>query len=321
MKNILKISKLTLYDSLSSLLAAAIHGCMGAGFVCFWWQIQARITVKEAVRHQHEPSADNWLDRKIFHANGMVQTKHVPSYNVLIFCGAFLLGPHMDSITTVGVVHKSPSWITLFGVIGCHPKLFVDKGHAFTRRTVRVREGTDAVGRFELVRSGFAHASGLFVTGEPPKAFFVAIADTPSFRGNWCLDQVKGIAVRIYFRVIRHLDGIAFLDSIFVPVNTPINTGTKMVLMNLSKNTRHDFSAVLAAFEGLTGHCVDDTSGFHFKFNSAIQLEIPITCILVIANGGNERNHKTTTASNFGVIGPEIPTLSQQGLEWGNCYW
>ena len=97
-----------------------ISGCAGQGWRSLWGclfsrqcvcarlvgvrvQVERRITIEEAHRHQFEPQHHAWLDREILKPGYVVQPEGVPDHQILFRNGSFLLDPGGDPIGTVAV--------------------------------------------------------------------------------------------------------------------------------------------------------------------------------------------------------------------------
>jgi len=261
-------------------LMAASNWSVTARLVGSGRKVEARVAIKESVGHELEASGDDRLDGKVLQTDGVVQSKCVPGHNVLVLGGTPLLGPNTQAVASVRVVHKMACRVALVRIVGCHPKLLVDERHALARRTVGMRVCTNAVKRLKLVGSWFTHAVGLLAAGKFPVAFLLGVTLVATFGCDGSLLNEISVSVWIDFRIVRFLNRIALLDSVLISIDTQVETSTEVVLVDLSKDTRHDFSTVLAALSRLAGGGVDDPGCLHFELNRTIQVEVPIaTCL------------------------------------------
>lgn len=264
------------------------------------WQVEARVAVEKAVGHQLKPCRHYGLDGKIFGAHRMVQTKHVPSNHVCISRSTALFRPRSQSVAAVRMVHKVTGGETLARIVGCYPQLLVDKGHSFATGTVGVHKRANAAHRLQLERRRLAHVVCLFAAGEFPVPFRVRVPLAAAFSGNGGLLDVESVSMGIRLGIVRFLNCVALLDDVLVTVNAQVKAGAKVVLMNLTKDSWHDFAAVLAALKGFTGDGVDDSGGLHLKLDGSVQVKVPVaTCDgreqaieLNVSGGLSRRGHR-----------------------------
>ena len=143
---------------------------------------------KKPHRHQLEAGGDAGLDRKILRPRLVVQAEHVPGDDVGILDRASPADVGGQAGGAVGMVHEVAARIALIGVVGGHPQMVADEGHAPARGRIGADEHRPAVPRLQLVAGRPADVVGPVGIDELPVALAVRLRVRPhsvSSRVSW----------------------------------------------------------------------------------------------------------------------------------------
>lgn len=288
---------------------------MTTGSILLLGQVHIGIQVMKVDGHEFKAGVDAVLDGKVFATDGMVQAKGMPRHNIRLQNTAFLLAIVGQPVAlTIALVHILSSGITFLFMEGGHPQLLVCPGHALPTDRIGVVEHSCRVNRLQLETYGVPGVVRLFGIHKLPITLRLRIARESTFRFQRLFLNIKRVSERIRFRVCGFCHRITLHNGIFVTIYRHVETSTKVVLMNITHYTRAHFGAILARFTGLTRNCVDNSGGFHLKLNHAIQIKVPITPVLVVANRGDARDDETTGTADLGTIGAKVPVFPQNSV-------
>ena len=134
--------------------------------VRLWRQIDDRVLIEKARRHELEAAGDAGLYRMIFGPWQMVQAEAVPHDNVAVRRWDDPWCPCRQAIVASRLVHEFAGGITLFGAERRHPKLMLDEPAPPSRGTVGIGEWADRRTRLQLVAGRLAdpvRVSGLMI--------------------------------------------------------------------------------------------------------------------------------------------------------------
>ncbi len=70
----------------------------------------------------------------------------------------------------------------------------------------------------------------------------------------------------------------------------------------------------LDGWPGRQGDRVDDSGRFHFEFDRAVLLQVPVGTVLVVPHGADGGDHQFPPAAHFGVLCAEVPVLPQDAV-------
>ena len=105
-------------------------------------------------------------------------------------------------------------------------------------------------------------------------------------------------------------DHVLFLDAVGEAVDGHVQPGAEEVLVEGCAQARGQLGDVVRAALG-EGAGEDDAGGLGFEFDGAVQVEVPVEAVVVVADGGEEGDHQAAVAAGVVDAGPEVAVLGQ----------
>eukprot|EP00958_Prasinococcus_capsulatus_P013612 scaffold1405_cov305-Prasinococcus_capsulatus_cf.AAC.7 len=81
--------------------------------------------------------------------------------------------------------------------------------------------------------------------------------------------------------------------------------------MDLPHDARRDLHAERVATSRRACHRVDDACGLHLELDGAVQVEVPVGAVLVVANRGDGGDHQLARTAYLRVVSAVVPVLPQ----------
>ena len=210
-------------------------------------EVDTRIDVEKAARHQLEAGEDAGLNRKVFRPDLMMKPEHVPEDDVGVLDVRFFLTKSANASSAVRMVHVLAGRIALFWIVGCDPELVLDEVRPLPRGRLRMDERRDRMARLELVCRRRANPV-LAVGVDTFQARCVAgltWRQPPSFGLQNCLFFVEAVAIGIVGSP-RIGVRIEFNYAVLIAVDIHVEASTENVLVDMTDHAGRDFLAVFA---------------------------------------------------------------------------
>ena len=119
------------------------------------------------------------------------------------------------------------------------------------------------------------------------------------------LDDRKRVVPRVV-RPRRIGDGLDLDDGVVRPVHRHVEADIEHVLVDMADDAGPNARSApgLAALRQAGG--VDDAGQLHIQFDGAVEVQVPVEPVFVVADGRDERDHQPPGAPGIGFLGAEI---------------
>ena len=110
----------------------------------------------------------------------------------------------------------------------------------------------------------------------------------------------------------RHAHDVLLLDAVGQPVQRHVQARPEEVLVVRRAEPGRQFGGVGVPLAGV-GAGENDAGGLGLELDGAVQVEVPVEAVVVIADGGEERDDQPPVAARVVDSGPQVRVLGEDG--------
>jgi hypothetical protein len=117
----------------------------------------------------------------------------------------------------------------------------------------------------------------------------------------------EGVAVRVRI-TDRHPDGVHLVHRVVDSVHGHVQPGREQVLVEGGAQLRRDRARVVRGLRA-GGHGEDDPGGLGLQLDGAVEVEVPVEAVVVVADGEEEADHQPAATAGLRRSGEDVAVL------------